>query len=47
MEEKNLQMFFILKINAFEPVSRNSHNLEEDVCHWQSICHQATLRFNI
>ena len=40
-------MFLVFEIIAFEPVSTNSHNPEQDTCHWQSICYQATLRFNI
>ena len=34
-------------IIAFEPGSTNSHILEQDTSHWQSICYQATLRFKI
>ena len=44
MEQKNLKMFLVLKIIAFEPGSTNSHNSEEDTCHCQSICYQTTLR---
>ena len=47
MEPKNQKMFLVFKIITFEPGSTNSHNPEQDTCHWQSICYQATLRFKI
>ena len=47
MEQNNVKIFLVYKIIAFEPGSTNSHNLEEDTCHCQSICYQATLTFNI
>ena len=47
MEEKYLKKFLIFKIIGFEPGSTNSHIHEQDTCHWQSICYQATLRFDI
>ena len=47
MEQKNHKTFLVFEIIAFEPVSTNSHNPEQDTCHWQSICYQATLRFKI
>ena len=47
MEKENQKIFLGFKINAFEPGSRNSHILEQDTCHWQSICYQATQRFNM
>ena len=34
MEQKKLKMFLVFKIIAFEPGSTNSHNPEEDTCHW-------------
>ena len=37
----------VLKIIAFESKSRNSHNPEQDTCHWQSMYYEARLRFNI
>ena len=40
-------MFLVLKIIAFELGLTNSHNPEEDTCHCESICYQATLRVNI
>ena len=47
MEEKNGKKFLVFKETAFEPASANYHNPKQDTCHWQSICYQATLRFNI
>ena len=47
MGEKNQKKFLVFKIIAFELGSTNSHNYEQDTCHWQSICYQATLRFKI
>ena len=47
MEKENQKIFLGFKINAFEPGSRNSHILEQDTCHWQSICYQETLTFKI
>ena len=47
MEQKKLKKFLVFKIIAFEPGSTNSHNPEQDTCHWQSICYQPTLRFNM
>ena len=47
MEEENETKFSIFKIIAFGAVSKNSHILEQDTSHWQSICYQATLRFKI
>ena len=40
-------MFLVLKLIEFKPGSTNSHNPEEDTCHWQWIWYQATLRVNI
>ena len=42
--QKNL---LVLKIIAFESGSPNSHNLERDICRWQSMFHETPLRFNI
>ena len=47
MEQKNPKMFLVLKIIAIEPGSTNSHNPQENTCHCQSICYQATLRFKM
>ena len=44
---KNQKKFLGFKIIAFEPGSTNCHNPEQDPCHWQSICYQATVRFKM
>ena len=47
MEQKNVEKFLVLKIIPFESETRNSHNLEHYVCHWQSMCYETPPRFNI
>ena len=47
MEQENPRKFFELKIFVSEEGSTDSHILEQDTCHWQSICYQATQKFNI
>ena len=47
MEQKTMKMFLIFKIISFEQGETNFRILEEDTGHWQSICYEATLRFNI
>ena len=47
MEQKNQKKFLLLKIIAFESGKANSHNPEQDICHWMSICYETHLRFNI
>ena len=47
MEQKNQKKFLVFKIIAFEPGSTNTHNPQQDTCHWQSICYEPTLRFKI
>ena len=47
MEQKNQKILLVLKINTFESGTRNSYNLEKDICHWQSMCYETPLRFNI
>ena len=47
MEQKSEKNFFVFKIIAFESGSTNVHILEQDTCHWHSICYQATLTFNM
>ena len=32
---------------AFESRTRNSHNREQDIGHWQSMCYETLIRFNI
>ena len=40
-------MFLDLEIKSFEWGMRNSHNPEQDTCHWQSVFYETSLRFNI
>ena len=47
MEKKNQKKFFVVRIISFESVTTNSHNHEQDTCHWQSMCYETSLRFNI
>ena len=47
MEQKITKKILVFKIIALELDSTNSHSLEQDTCHWQSVCYQATLRFKI
>ena len=47
MKQKNQKKFLVLKIIAFESGKANSHNPEQDICHWQSMCYETPLRFNI
>ena len=47
MEQENPKKFFEFKILVSEQRSTNSHILEPDTCRWQSICYQATQRFNM
>ena len=47
MEQEHQKKFLGFKIIAFEPGSKNCRILEQDTSDWQSICHQAILRFKI
>ena len=47
MKQKNEKKFRVLRITAFESGSRNSHDPEQDTYHWQSMCYETPLRFNI
>ena len=47
MEQQNKKKFLVLKIISFESGTTNSHNPEHDNCHWQSMCSETSLRFNI
>ena len=47
MEQKNQKKLLALKIIAFESGKANSHNPEQDICHWMSMCYETHLRFNI
>ena len=46
-EQKNLNKLLVLKKIPFESRTRNSHNPEQDNCHWQSMCYETAIRFNI
>ena len=47
IEEKNEKKFLVLKIIAFESETTNSHNAEQDTCHWQSMFYETPLRFKV
>ena len=47
MEKKNQKKLLVLKIIGFEAVTTYSLNLQENTCHWQSMCYEKPLRFNI
>ena len=46
MEQKNRKKWLVLKIISFESRKGNSHNPEQDICHWMSLCYETHLRFN-
>ena len=45
MKQKYQKKLLVLKLIAFESGMTNSHNVEQDICHWQSICYETLLRF--
>ena len=47
MKQKNQKKLSVLNIIPFESGTTNSHTSEQDNCHWQSICYETRLRFNI
>ena len=47
MEQNNQKNFLVLKIIAFESERANSHNPEQDTCHWRSMFYEKSLRINI
>ena len=47
MKQKNWKKLVVLKIIPFESGTTDSHNLEQDISHWQSMCYETPLRFNI
>ena len=47
MKQKKKKNWLVLKIIAFESGTTNSYNLEQDICHWQSMCYETNLKFNI
>ena len=47
MEQRNDKKCLVLKIIPFESRTTNSHNPQQDNCHWQLMCSETSLRFNI
>ena len=47
MERKTPIKFLVLKIIAIELGTTISLILEKDTCHWQSVCYETSLTFNI
>ena len=47
MKEKHRKKLLVLNIIAFDWRTTNSHTPEQDNCHWQSMCYETPLRFNI
>ena len=47
MQQQNTKKVFVLKIIGFELGTTNSHNPEQDSCHWQLMCYETALRFKI
>ena len=47
MKQKYQETLLVLNIIPFESGTTNSQNPEQDNCHWQSMCYETPLRFNI
>ena len=47
MKEKNQKKLLFLKKIPFQLGTANSQNREQDNCHWQTMCYETPLRFNI
>ena len=47
MKQKNPKKYLGLNIIPFESGTTNYHTPEQDNCHWQSMCYERRLRFNI
>ena len=47
MEQKNEKKFLVLIIIVFESGTTNTHNPQQDACHWESMSYETPLRFNI
>ena len=47
MEQRNQKKLLVLTLIAFESGTGNSHNPDQDICHWQSMCYKTDLRLNI
>ena len=47
MEQKIEKILLVSKGIVFALGAKNSQNPQEDTCHWQSICDETHLRFNM
>ena len=47
MKQKNREKLVVLKIIPFVSGTTDSHNLEQHISHWQSMCYETPLRFNV
>ena len=47
MKQKYQETLLVLNIIPFESGTTNSQNPEQDNCHWQSMCYETPVRFNI
>ena len=47
MDWENQKEFLVVKIIAVESGTTNSLNSEKNTYHWQSMCYETPLRFNI
>ena len=47
MKQKNQKKLLFLKKIPFQFGTANSQNPEQDNCHWQTMCYETPLRFNI
>ena len=43
----NEKKCLVLKIISFQSATANSHNFKKDTSHWQSMCYETPLRFNM
>ena len=47
MEQKIEKILLVSKGIVFALGAKNSQNPQEDTCHWQPICYETPLRFNM
>ena len=47
MDLKNSKKLLVLEIIAIESGATSSVNFEKDTCHWQSMCYEIWVSFNI
>ena len=47
MKQKHRKKLLVLNKIPFESGTTNSQTPEQDNCHWQSMCYETPLRFNI